>query len=144
MVEDDTIKLLKECNSGVKTAVTSIDEVFDSVTDHRLKEILTQNKKEHEELGNKTHELLNLYHDSEKDPNVLVKAMSWMKINMKLMTNPTNQEVADLITDGCNMGTKSLTRYLNQYKAADEESKQIARNLIALEERLISQLREYL
>jgi len=52
--------------------------------------------------------------------------------------------IADLMTDGCNMGVKSLNRYLNQYKAADEKSKDICKRLINLEERLAHQMREFL
>lgn len=143
-IENDTIELLKECNAGVKTAVTSIDEVFDTVDDPKLMKILSDSKEYHEKLGDETHVLLERYHDREKDPNPMAKAMSWMKINMKLLQKPTNHEVADLITDGCNMGTKSLTKYLNQYKAASEEVKDIAKRLIAHEEGLIQDIREFL
>ena len=47
------------------------------------------------------------------------------------------------MTDGCNMGVKSLSRYLNQYQAVDEPSKEIAKRLIALEERLAVNVRSY-
>ena len=56
----------------------------------------------------------------------------------------TDATVADLMTDGCNMGVKSLSRYLNQYKAADEQSKNIAKRLIQLEEGLSVNMRSYL
>ena len=42
------------------------------------------------------------------------------------------------------MGVKSLNRYLNQYKAADEVSKDITKRLIHLEQRLIHQSSGYL
>jgi hypothetical protein len=42
------------------------------------------------------------------------------------------------------MGVKSLSKYLNQYKAADEKSKDIAKRLIELEERLGKDIRGYL
>ena len=48
------------------------------------------------------------------------------------------------MTDGCNMGVKSLHRYLNQYRVADEASKGVARRLIGLEERLTAGIRQYL
>ena len=54
MANSDTIKLLKECNAGVKTAVTSIDDVLDKVESKSLERILAKNKAEHEELGNLT------------------------------------------------------------------------------------------
>ena len=67
-----------------------------------------------------------------------------MKTNVKLGIEHTDATVADLMTDGCNMGVKSLNRYLNQYKAADEVSKDIAKRLINLEEKLTIDIRQYL
>lgn len=48
------------------------------------------------------------------------------------------------MTDGCNMGVKSLNKYLNQYKAADEVSKDITKRLIHLEEQLTSDIHKFL
>lgn len=45
------------------------------------------------------------------------------KTNVKLVMNESDQTIADLMTDGCNMGVKSLNKYLNQYKAANEKVK---------------------
>ena len=42
------------------------------------------------------------------------------------------------------LGAKYLHKYLNQYKAADEDSKDIAKRLIRLEEQLVSDIRQYL
>jgi hypothetical protein len=63
---------------------------------------------------------------------------------MKLAMNESDHTIADLMTDGCNMGVKSLGRYLNQYKAASERSKDITKRLIALEDQLAVDLRAYL
>ena len=52
--------------------------------------------------------------------------------------------VADLITDGCNMGVKSLNKYLNQYKVADDKSKKMCTELISIEEKLCKDLKQYL
>ena len=70
--------------------------------------------------------------------------MSWLKTHMKLSMNASDHVVADLMTDGCNMGVKSLNKYLNQYKAADEVSKDITKRLINLEERLAIDIRQFL
>jgi len=63
---------------------------------------------------------------------------------MKLAMDESDATVADLMTDGCNMGVKSLNKYLNQYKAADENSKDIAKRLINLEEKLAVDIRSFL
>lgn len=144
MIEQDTIKLLRECDAGVKMGVSSIDDVLKYVKDEKLKEILADNKKDHEKLDKKLQILLDKYKDDGKAPNPMAKGMSWMKTNMKLAFNESDKTVADLITDGCNMGVKSLNEYLNKYEAADEESKDICKKLINLEEKLAVKIREFL
>ena len=67
-----------------------------------------------------------------------------MKTGMKLAMEHTDATIADLMTDGCNMGVKSLNRYLNQYKAADEDAKNIAKRLIKLEAQLAENIRGFL
>ncbi len=144
MVEPDTIKLLRECNAGIKMGVSSIDEVLHAVKDERLKKLLTDNKQEHEKLGGETTQMLNDYSDDGKEPSPIAKGMSWMKVNMKLGMDNSDATVADLITDGCNMGVKSLSRYLNQYAAAEEKVKDLTKKLIKLEEDLSVSMRVFL
>ena len=144
MIEQDTIKLLRECDAGTKMGITSIVEVLAHVKDEDFQKKLTVCKEEHEKLQNEIDQFLNKYHDEGKNPNPIAKSMSWMKTNMKLSMEDCDATVADLMTDGCNMGVKSLNRYLNQYKAADEVSKDIAKRLINLEEQLAIDIRQYL
>jgi hypothetical protein len=139
-----TIELLKECNSGIKMGVSSIDEVLEYVKDDTLKDILSSSKEKHSMLGDDTHALLEKYHEEGKEPNPMAKAMSWIKTNFKISNSHTDSTIADLIVDGCNMGTKSLYKYLNEYSSAEEKAKDIAKRLINIEEKLITDLRSYL
>ena len=84
------------------------------------------------------------YHDDGKNPNPIAKGMSWVKTNVMLSMNESDHTIADLITDGCNMGVKSLNRYLNKYEAADEVSKDIAKRLINQEQELTMNVRSFL
>lgn len=144
MVEEDTIKLLRECDAGVKMGIKSIGDVLDSVKSQELRKIMTECKGEHEKLGGELEKLLSKYHDDGKNPNPIATGMSWMKTNFKIAMKHSDATVADLMTDGCNMGVKSLSKYLNEYKAADEASKDIAKRLINLEEKLAFDIRRYL
>lgn len=144
MIEQDTIKLLRECDAGVKMGVSSIDDVLGYVSSEELREILTKCKEEHNKLDVELQSLLDRYSDDGKEPNPMAKGMSWMKTNMKLMMNESDHTIADLMTDGCNMGVKSLNEYLNKYEAADEKSKDIAKKLINLEENLAHDIRDFL
>ena len=144
MIEQDTIKLLRECDAGIKMGITSIEEVENHVESEDFRGSLRRCKNEHESLQVEIQELLGKYGDEGKNPNPIAKGMSWMKTNMKLGMDDSDKTVADLMTDGCNMGVKSLSKYLNQYKAADEKSKDITKRLIKLEAQLAENVRGYL
>ena len=144
MIEQDTIKLLRECDAGVKMGVASIDDVLPHVQKQALQDCLNRCKDEHEKLQGEIQQLLGKYKDEGKNPNPVAKSMSWMKTNVKLGLDDSDATIADLMTDGCNMGVKSLNKYLNQYKAADEVSKDITKRLINQEERLTIDMRQFL
>jgi hypothetical protein len=144
VIEQDTVKLLRECDAGVKMGVSSIDDVLEYVQNEQFKDKLEKCKSEHDKLDSEIQTLLDTYHDDGKEPAAMAKSMSWMKTNLKLAMNDSDKTIADLIIDGCNMGVKSLNKYLNKYEAADEVSKDIAKRLINLEERLAIDIRQYL
>lgn len=144
MIERDTIKLLRECDAGVKMGVASIEDVLPHVQSDKFSQCLNKCKDEHEVLGDEIRQKLDDCYDHGKNPNPIAKSMSWMKTNMMLTIADSDRTVADLMTDGCNMGVKSLNRYLNQYKAADEYTKDITKRLINLEQQLTLDIRQYL
>ena len=144
MIEKDTIKLLRECDAGVKMGVSSINEVIDYVKNEDFKSRLSSCKNEHDKLDSQIQREPDRYGDDGKNPNTIAKGMSWVKTNVKMALDHSDGVIADLMTDGCNMGVKSLNKYLNQYEAADERSKDIAKRLINLEEELAVDIREYL
>ena len=144
MIEQDTIRLLRECDSGIKMGVQSISDVTRHVKNREMKKKLAVCKGEHKMLENEIDTLLRSYGDRGKEPNALVTGMSRMKTNMRIAMNKTDSTIAGLMTDGCNMGVKSLSGYLNKYKAADEESKDIAKRLISIEDQLATDMRAYL
>lgn len=78
MIEQDTIKLLRECDAGVKMGVASIDDVLDQVHSRALNQYLTECKKKHEQLKNEIQTLLEKYHDDGKEPTPIAKGMSWI------------------------------------------------------------------
>ena len=144
MIEQDTIKLLRECDAGIKMGVDSIEEVLDDVKSEIFKNILNDSANEQRQLSSQIRAELHRFCDEGKNPNPIAKGMSWIKTNMKLGMDDSDKTVACLMTDGCNMGVKSLSMYLNQYKAAEEKAKDIAKKLIAMEEKLAVDIRQFL
>ena len=144
MVEQDTIKLLRECDAGIKMGVASIDEVRPYAKNAALKDALTRCKTQHEQLKDELQQALDRFGDEGKSPNPVAKGMSWIKTNVMLGMDSSDATLADLMTDGCNMGVKSLAKYLNQYKAADQNAKNLTKRLIQQETTLAGQMQAYL
>ncbi len=144
MIEKDTIRLLRECDAGAKMGVSSIDDVLSFVHAQPLSRCLSESRREHEELSRQIRAHLDRFGDEGKDPNPIAEGMSWLKTNMTLGMHDSDHTIADLMTDGCNMGVKSLSRYLNEYQAADEQSKDLAKRLIRAEQQLADDVRPYL
>lgn len=143
-MNDDTIKLLKECDAGIKMGISSLEDVIDEVKNEDLKTVLMDSRDRHCKLEKETTEYLNEYHDDGKEPAMFAKAMSKIKTDMKLMAEYPDKGIAGLITDGCNMGLKSLNMYLNQYPTAIEKVKALVGKVLKEEEKLVKELRVYL
>lgn len=143
-MKTDTINLLMECNAGIKMGVSSIERVLPHVKNEHLKRTLTACKNEHAVLGDETHKLLLKHRADTKEPHPIARMMSDMKIRGKIMMNSSDKTIADVMTDGCNMGVKSLSKYLNEYKGADTAARSIVHRVINLEQTLNDQIRAYL
>ncbi len=143
-MNEDSIQLLKECNSGAKTAVNSFDAVLDKVQDQTLLAMLKGSRQAHEDLGNETDRLLQSEGETGKDPSAMARAGARFKINLELLREPTDNTIADLMTDGCNMGIKQISVYFNKYPNADDAVKAIADRFRSEEDTLLQKLRKYL
>ena len=144
MVHQDTVELLRECDAGIQMGVSSIADVLPHVQDDALRVLLEKYQAEHEKLAREISKALDRFQDSGKAPSMMARGMSAMKTGLKMVASPSDATIADLTTDGCNMGVKLLSRYLNQYEAADEHAKDIAKRLIHLEAQLAADIRGYL
>ncbi len=57
-MEKQTLALLKECSSGCKMAVDSMDQIKEYVLDSNLSQVIDEAKKRHLQLEKETDELL--------------------------------------------------------------------------------------
>lgn len=144
MSQSDSYFLLRECSAGIKTAVGAIDDVLPYVKEKSMKQILQNSKLDHERLEKTVNAELEKLGADSKEPSIVTKSMSKVKINAEMSFKPTEAQAASIITDGCGMGVKSINRYLNQYPSANESIKHIAREISRLEESLEHQMKTYL
>ena len=143
-MNSDTINLLMECNAGIKMGESAMKQVLPHARDKELRHILEVTKNTHAALGDETHAMLQNGGHAPKDSHPFARAMSSMKICATMMMKESDKSIAGLMTDGCDMGIKSLSGFLNKYKNASDEAKTIAKRLIASEEFLEGKLRSYL
>lgn len=144
MATQDSIYLLRECDAGAKMAMASLDDVKDRTRNTEMQKILLESRQQHELIAEQIHKLLDSIGTGEKDPSPMARGMSAVKTGVKMGLDDSDQTVADLITDGCGMGIKSLHRYLNQYAAAETIARAVCRMLIAVEDQLVCDIKRFL
>jgi hypothetical protein len=143
-VSQDTVELLKECDSGCKMAIDSMEQISKYVSDDKLKTIIQKYNDAHIKMEEDIHRLLNNIGAEGQNPSPIAKASSWIQSEVKMMMNCDAKQAAHLLTDGCNMGVKSLCEYKNAYKAADDKSVKACERLCDLETKMAYELQEYL
>jgi hypothetical protein len=143
-MNEDTINLLKECNAGCKMAANSMEQLLPFIENEKLKSIINEYNEKHIKIGDECHQRLNEYHEEEMDPQVSAKAFAWISTKLKLLMNNHTHEIADILIDGCNMGVKSVSEYINKYKAASEESIDLAKKIVKTEQEFMNDLLGYL
>lgn len=144
MSMDDTKGILQECDAGVKMAIKSIDAVIDRTENRLLRNALQKSRSEHVRLMNDIGNELKENGFEEKDPSAISKLMSQGKIKGELLVNPTDATVAELMIDGCNMGIKKLSEYINQFPTSQSPAIHTAERLIKTEQELMDEMRVFL
>lgn len=143
-MDSNTTKLLRECNAGIKMGENALNLVMEYVKNKELRDVLDEAKDAHAILGDETHRMLIRARETTKPPHKLAEKMSEMKIKVALSMNGSAASAAGLITDGCNMGAKSISHYLNKYPTVEMNARHLAHRIIAIEDELRDKLRAYL
>ena len=75
MSENDTERLLRECDAGTRMAAGSIRNLLCKVENAELRELLCETLKTHEKLGNDIHAMLNNAGEPAKEPSRMAQAI---------------------------------------------------------------------
>ena len=143
-MQEDTRKLLQECNSGCKMAINSMNQIQDYTTSEGLATLIRESKERHEKLEAESAKLLEENGEYEKDPGMMASAMSWLTTEMKMLVKRSDTEIAKIMMNGCNMGIQTITEKAHEYEEASEESKKLAERLVKEEEDFMEKLKQYL
>ena len=143
-MNEDTVSLLSACEAGAQMAIGAMDGVLKDVRNTGLRQTLQMSLRQHSELGVQARQLLAQSGAQPAEPGVMAKGMSWLKTNWTLMLHPGDAGAAELVTDGCDMGVKTLARTRNRCPGASGEARAVAGRLMELERQLSSELLQYL
>ena len=121
-MDEQTRKLLEECTSGCKMAVSSIQQILEFTQDSALQKILNKYIEQHTHLQQTAESQLSADGFEPKDPGMLASAFSWFTTEIKLGMNSDNSEIAKVLIDGCSMGIKTLGERANTLCQADNRS----------------------
>ena len=109
-----------------------------------LRAILNTTRAQHQAVGREVQQLLDEYGGKEKDPNPVARKMSAVMTRTKLGVEKSDAACARVIAEGCDMGVQSLHRYLNRYRGAEVPARAACRTLVAIEEQLGRDMRQFL
>lgn len=135
MMEEHSVNLLRECDSGCKMAAESLEQIRDMVSDQELWKDITESYEKHQELDAKIKKTLSAMEEEGKEPGKMASAWSWMSTEMRMLAKGGDKEAASIVTDGCNMGIKTICGYKNQYSGASKAVMEIADELTGMEEK---------
>ena len=143
-MKKDTTRLLRECAAGAKMGEHSLALAIEKTKAGELRSTLENSAETHAVLGDEARKMLYSARQSDKQPNPISTLMSDAKIKAACAISPTPKTVASLMTDGCNMGAKSLAKALTKYPEASPEARFLCQRLITAEDNLRDRLRKHL
>ncbi|WP_302625760.1 hypothetical protein [uncultured Eubacterium sp.] len=143
-MNEDSINLLKECNSGCKMAIESMERVEKNLADNEMKSIIDEYKDKHCQIKAQTYHLLKKDGEDGKDPNPMAAAMSKITTEVKMSFMGDSHQAAKLMMDGCNMGIQSICEHENDCRNADETAKEVAHNLVKIEKEVMGKMEKFL
>lgn len=143
-MNEDSIKLIKEVDSGCLMAINSLHQMEEYEMPKEQNAMITRYIAKHDELQKEASRMLHNNNETDKQPSMMASAMSWLTTEMKLMIHENTSEISKIIMNGCNMGIQSIREQMTKYKTASEEAVKLANKLIKLEEDMFSDAKEFI
>ena len=137
-------ELLAEVYRNTRYALASIADILPETQDERLRETLKQMHDGYEQISGKAAIYARDNGIELKEPGAVKKAMMWGSIKMSTLKDNSRAHVAEMMTQGTVMGITALTRSINENAEQDERVKDLAEELLHLEQDYEKKLKNYL
>ena len=138
------IDILKEINLNSKVGIEGIEFCMGKTDNSTLKAILNKQKKEYENINDRSTNLLLSLGEDDKEVSPLQKAMSWMGVQMNTLKDNSDSKIAEILIQGNNMGVVKGTKLLHEDNELDSTVRSILSDFISLQQQNIDSLKRYL
>ena len=138
------IDILKEINLNSKVGIEGIEFCMGKTDNSTLKAILNKQKKEYENINNRSTNLLLSLGEDDKEVSPLQKAVSWMGVQMNTLKDNSDSKIAEILIQGNNMGVVKGTKLLHEDDELDSTVRSILSDFISLQQQNIDSLKRYL
>ena len=143
-MNEDSIQLVKEVDSGCLMAINSLHQMEEYEIPQAQHDMITRYIAKHDELQKEASRMLHQNNETDKQPGMMASAMSWLTTEMKLMIHDNTSEISKIMMNGCNMGIQSIREQMSKYKGACEDAVKLAEKLIKIEENMFSDAKEFI
>ena len=139
------INIYREIQRNTEMAMKALDAVTDKIYDERLAATVADQELQYSRLHDRAVQKLSegktqIYHS-----NAIENMMLKMGIGCNTLLNTSTGHIAEMIIKGSNNGVLEMEKVLaHNEEMADTSSRALARELIAMENRNIKTLKEYL
>ena len=134
-MDTSTYEILKECNSGCRMALNSIEQLAVYLKSQELQDLFCKYKEDYEKMEKESIRLSEGKLQEEKLSEKAAETFAWISAEVKM---------TEMMIDGANMGIKSITEKLNRYPEAEKESISLAKKFEKTCEKLIQDMKKYL
>lgn len=138
------IDILKEINLNSKVGIEGIEFCIGKTDNSTLKAILNKQKKEYENINDRSTNLLLSLGEDDKEVSPIQKAMSWMGVQMNTLKDNSDSKIAEILIQGNNMGVVKGTKLLHEDDELDSTVRSILSDFISLQQQNIDSLKRYL
>ena len=114
-MDTSTYEILKECNSGCRMALNSIEQLAVYLKSQELQDLFCKYKEDYEKMEKESIRFSEGKLQEEKLSEKAAETFAWISAEVKMMLNDDSSKIAEMMIDGANMGMKSITKKLKSY-----------------------------
>lgn len=143
MKKDDQ-EILREVQKNSGMAINAIDTISEKVCNDELLQELSRERLLYSMIQNKATDKLQSEHVEVYHSSAIQELMLKGGIQMNTFTNCSTSKIAELMIQGSNRGLTSMWKSMNHNQNSGNVSLEVAKELMAFEEKSINRLKAFL